>query len=186
MSRTGTVAEDQSGSGGVDRVKAEQPTLFDLSGIDLSASVADRAEIGKINPHRHEMALLDDIVWVNDELTKAVARLRCAEDAFWVRGHFPGLPLMPGVLQVEAGAQVACYIWNRRQPTPKLAAFLRIENAAFRRSVVPGDELFVLCQEVKMGRRRFISDVQGLVNGKVAFEARVSGMAMDGHDHKAE
>lgn len=158
--------------------------VIDLGAIDLSASVANREEIGKINPHRYEMALLDEIVWVNEDLTQGVARHNCAADAFWVRGHFPGTPLMPGVLQVEAGAQLACYIWNRRQPTPKLAAFLRIENAAFRRSVVPGDELLVLCREVKMGRRRFISDVQGVVNGQVAFEARVSGMALD--DNKAE
>ena len=165
-------------------MRTEQGVLIDLSAIDLSATVADRDEIGLVNPHRHEMALLDEIVWVNGDLTQGVARHRCADDAFWVRGHFPGRPLMPGVLQVEAGAQLACYIWNRRQPTPKLAAFLRIENAAFRRSVVPGDELFVLCREVKMGRRRFISDVQGVVNGRVAFEARVSGMALD--DQKVE
>lgn len=159
--------------------------LIDLSEIDLAGSVANREEIGRLNPHRHELALLDDIVWVRDDLTAAVARHRCAEDAFWVRGHFPGRPLMPGVLQVEAGAQLACYIWNRQQDEPKLAAFLRIENAAFRRSVVPGDELFVLCREVKLGRRRFISDVQGVVNGQVAFEARVTGMAFD-ETHKAD
>ena len=97
--------------------------VIDLGAIDLSASVANREEIGKINPHRYEMALLDEIVWVNEDLTQAVARHNCAADAFWVRGHFPG-------------------------------------------------------------RRRFISDVQGVVNGQVAFEARVSGMALD--DNKAE
>lgn len=170
-------------SGTVDHRRSENAMLVDLASIDLNGSVADRDEIGLINPHRHEMALLDDIVWVSDDLTAAVARHRCSPDAFWVRGHFPGKPLLPGVLQVEAGAQLACYIWNRQQPEPRLAAFLRIDNAAFRRSVVPGDELFVLCREVKLGRRRFISDVQGVVNGKVAFEARVNGMALD-DEHK--
>ena len=159
--------------------------LVDLNSIDLTGSVADRDEIGRLNPHRHEMALLDDIVWVSDDLTAAVARHRCRDDAFWVRGHFPAKPLMPGVLQIEAGAQLACYIWNRQQTVPKLAAFLRIENCAFRRSVVPGDELFVLCRELKLSRRRFISEVQGVVNGVVVFEAKVTGMALE-EDHKVD
>lgn len=159
-------------------------TLFDLSPIDRSAVVADRAAIGLLNPHRFEMALLDEIVWIAEDRSCALARHRVADDAFWVRGHFPGHALMPGVLQVEAGAQLACYLWNMQQPVPRVAAFLRIENCAFRRSVVPGDELLVLCREVKLGRRRFISDVQGVVSGQVAFEARTTGMALE--EHRAE
>lgn len=172
-------------SGTVDDRRSESALLIDLDEIDLGGSVADREAIGRLNPHRHEMALLDDIVWISDDMTAAVARHRCSADAFWVRGHFPGMPLMPGVLQVEAGAQLACYIWNKQQPVPRLAAFLRLDNAAFRRSVVPGDELFILCRRVKLSRRRFISDVQGVVNGQVAFEARVNGMMLE-QEHKVD
>jgi len=173
-----------SSSGTAEPDRASRANLFDLSGIDLTACVADRAEIGRLNPHRHEMALLDEIVWIAEDKAAAVARVRCRDDAFWVRGHFPNKPLMPGVLQVEAGAQLACYLWNTQQPVPQLAAFLRIEQVAFRRSVLPGQELLLLCREVKRGRRRFVSDIQGFVDDRIAFEGRISGMAIE--DHRAD
>ncbi|MBZ0171369.1 MAG: hypothetical protein K8E66_03225, partial [Phycisphaerales bacterium] len=126
---------------------ASHTLLFDVSGIDLGSPIADRREIERFNPHRHEMALLDEVLWISDDCSCAVGRHRCRADAFWVRGHFPGKPLMPGVLQVEAGAQLACFLWNKQQPAPRVAAFLRIEQAAFRRSVTPGEDLLILCQE---------------------------------------
>lgn len=159
--------------------RSPKAALFEIGGLDLGSRVADRAQIERMNPHRHEMALLDEVIWISEDFHCALGRHRCRDDAFWVRGHFPGLPLMPGVLQVEAGAQLACFLWNRQQPEPKVAAFLRIEDAAFRRSVVPGDELLILCKEVKLSRRRFVSDIQGLVEGQVAFQARISGMVLD-------
>jgi 3-hydroxyacyl-[acyl-carrier-protein] dehydratase len=159
--------------------RAARGTLFDLTGVDLSACVADRAAIGRVNPHRHEMALLDEVVWLAKDRTSVVARHRCTDDAMWVRGHFPGMPLMPGVLQIEAGAQLACYLWNIQQDAPRVAAFLRIEDAAFRRSVRPGDDLLLLCRELKKSRRRFVSEIQGVVDGQIAFEGRITGMAFE-------
>jgi len=153
--------------------------LFELAGVDLSACLAGKAEIARVNPHRHEFALLDEVIWIEADKSCALGRHRVGHDAFWVRGHFPGKPLMPGVLQIEAGAQLACYLWNVQQPEPRVAAFLRIEDAAFRRSVVPGDDLLLLCKSVKLSRRRFVSDIQGIVAGQVAFGARISGMALD-------
>ena len=167
----------------VEQGRSEHATLVDLGAIDLSATVADRDEIGRLNPHRHEMALLDRVVWVSEDLTASVGVHRAEPDAFWVRGHFPEKALMPGVLQVEAGAQLACYQWNIRQDRPKVAAFLRIDDCAFRRSVEPGQALFLLSKEVKYGRRRFVTELQGVLrpgeaDEEVAFEARITGMAI--------
>ncbi|MEM0983341.1 MAG: 3-hydroxyacyl-ACP dehydratase FabZ family protein [Planctomycetota bacterium] len=155
--------------------------LFDLEEIDLSATAADTARIESIIPHRHEMALLDRVVFVAEDMKTAVGYHDAKPDAFWVRGHFPTRATLPGVLMVEAGAQLTCYLWNVQQPTPRVAAFLRIDNAIFRRAVVPGERLHLLAREVKQSRRRFVTEVQGVVNGELAFEAQITGMAMEEH-----
>lgn len=156
--------------------RPDRTFLLDLEGIDMTATIADRDAMFELIPHRFEMALLDRIVWAAEGGLSGVGAMKVKGDEFWVRGHFPSQPMLPGVLMVEAGAQLSCYLYNLRQQSPQLAAFLRIENAAFRRSVTVGEELFLLCDVVKASDRRFISDIQGVVDDQVCFEARISGM----------
>ncbi|MFZ2874653.1 MAG: 3-hydroxyacyl-ACP dehydratase FabZ family protein [Phycisphaerales bacterium] len=153
--------------------------LFDYRQVDRARPLADRDEIARWIPHRGHMALLDQVVWVAEDASQGLAVKQIRDDEFWVPGHFPGNALFPGVLQIESGAQLACFMFVIRKSGPKSPVFLRIENAAFRSGVVPGDELILLCKEFKNQKRRFISDVQGLVRDRVAFEARISGMIMD-------
>lgn len=150
--------------------------VFPLEGIDLSARQASRAAIERWNPHRDHMALLDAVVWVSPDYRQGVALKHVRDDEFWVSGHFPGKAIFPGVLMIEAAAQLACYMFLTRRNRPGVAAFLRIDNAAFRSMVVPGDDLYLLAKEVKHQRRRFITDVQGIAGGKIAFEAQIAGM----------
>ena len=156
--------------------RPDRKFLLDIENIDLGATLADRDKMFEMIPHRHEMALLDRIVWAEEGGLSGVAAMKVRGDEFWVRGHFPNQPMLPGVLMVEAGAQLSCYLYNLRQENPQLAAFLRIENAAFRRSVTVGEELFLLCDVVKASDRRFISEIQGVVDDQICFEARISGM----------
>ena len=157
-------------------LRAGMKPLLDLSGIDLGARRYLRPDIEKINPHRGEMLLLDSVIWTSPGFQQGVGLKQIKHTEFWVPGHFPSKPMFPGVLMIEAGAQLACFLYNVRRTDPKLVAFLRIEEASFRNPVQPGDDLYLLCNEVKFGTRRFVSDVQGIVGEKIAFDARISGM----------
>jgi 3-hydroxyacyl-[acyl-carrier-protein] dehydratase len=170
-----SVVEGQADKAGA---KGGGRPLLDLSGIDLSARLMPRQGFERYNPHRGNMALLDWLVWERPDKTQGIGLHHVREDAFWAAGHFPGKPIMPGVLMVEAGAQMACYLYNVRMPGPKTVAFMKIEEATFRNMVQPGDDLFLLCNEIRFGGRRFISDVQGMVGDRVAFDCRICGIAL--------
>ena len=171
-----TGEEPRNGSG-------RRSLLIDLDRLDLSREILTRRDLEKFNPHRGQMALIDAILWQSEDYSEVVGVKRVRHDDFWVPGHFPQKPMMPGVLMIEAGAQASCYQYNVRLEKPVTAAFLRIEDAVFRSTVEPGDELLVLSRDVKFSRRRFISDIQGVVREadqwRIAFEARITGVAFD-------
>lgn len=152
--------------------------LFDISGIDLSRRLVSREEIGKVNPHRGHMALLDYVAWQSPDLKQCVGVVKVKGDEFWVAGHFPGKAMFPGVLMIEAGAQLANYIFNVRTPISKICALMGVDDARFRAPVEVGQDLILLLDSLKWTGTRFTSRVQGVVNDQIAFEVTVMGIAI--------
>ena len=104
-----------------------------------------RAEIEAILPHREPFLLIDEIVEL--ELgVRAVARKTVRKDEWYLKGHFPGRPIMPGVLIVEAMAQTgAVAVLSEEENRGRLALFAGIDDVRFKRLVLPGDELELTC-----------------------------------------
>lgn len=152
--------------------------LFDISHIDLNQVAVSAEEVGRLNPQCGDMRQLDHMIWMNPERTEAFGVKQVKPDEFWVSGHIPGRPLMPGVLMIEAGAQLCSILYKKKTGNTAFLGFTRCEDVAFRGQVVPGDSLYLLSKEVKFGERRFVSSVQGLVHGKLVFEGRITGMVL--------
>ncbi len=151
--------------------------FFDLSKINLNAKpVFTRADIEKENPQRHEMQHLDGILWYDKEPRLILGYKDVTEDEFWIRGHIPDRPLMPGVIMVESAAQLLCFFVKRVFGVEGFIGFTSIESARFRAPVVPGDRLYLLGHITAIKSRKFSADVQGVVDGKMVFETSISGM----------
>lgn len=156
--------------------------IVDLRALDLSAVAFQKSDIEKFIPHRGTMSLLDRVVWRTPDWSRTLGVKRIGSDEFWCSGHFPGHPTFPGVMMVETAAQLSAFVFMAARNDPSGVLFLRIESCAFRNSVHPGDEFYVACQSIKMQRRRFITDVQGIVlrdgEQKITFGATLSGMTV--------
>ncbi|MGB0347123.1 MAG: 3-hydroxyacyl-ACP dehydratase FabZ [Balneolaceae bacterium] len=132
-------------------------------------------EIKKVIPHRYPFLLVDRVLELEAEKITAVKNVTVNEEFF--NGHFPGQPIMPGVLQVEALAQAGAILLMKQKvedPENNLMVFTGIKNCKFRRQVVPGDQL-KLEVELGMMRRNFVTMIgTASVDGEVACELEAS------------
>ncbi len=152
--------------------------LFDISSMDLNKVVLDRAGIEQINPHRGPMRMLDGVIYLADDLTAGLAYKDVKPDEFWVEGHIPGRPIFPGVLMIEAAAQLASLVTLKRLTNLKFMGFGGCDDVKFRGQVVPGDRILILGKEVEFRPRRIVCRSQILVRGTMVFEATITGMPM--------
>ncbi|MEE9405452.1 MAG: 3-hydroxyacyl-ACP dehydratase FabZ family protein [Algisphaera sp.] len=153
------------------------PTLlFPIDDIDLTTVVYDTAAVEATNPHRGHLRLLDAITYESECRKKYAAYFDVKDDQFWVAGHIPGRPIFPGVLMIEAAAQLCSFMTLRKLKDEGFMGFVGVDDVKFRGQVVPGDRLALFMLETKHSRRRCTSLAQGWVDGKLTFEATIHGM----------
>ncbi len=142
----------------------------------------DIQRIMELLPHRYPFLLVDRIVEVNgDESAVGIKNVTFNEPFFM--GHFPGNPVMPGVLMVEAMAQTAGAIcMNATSKQTDVVYFMSIENAKFRRPVVPGDQLRIHVQKLKQRRNIWKFACEARVGGHIASEATITAMMGSSRD----
>ncbi len=158
--------------------KPDEAESFDLTKLDFSQPVAGVEQIREILPHRFEMEMLTGIVLIDPSRKLIVGFKDVASDEFWVRGHMPDFPLMPGVLMCEASAQLCC-IYNllTKVNHPEVLMGLGgIEDTRFIRPVRPGDRLVIVGHGLRVHRRLTRFHAIGYVNSEKVFETTVIGV----------
>jgi 3-hydroxyacyl-[acyl-carrier-protein] dehydratase len=153
--------------------------LVSFTDFDPNNVIVDRDGIAAVNPHRHELALLDGILSSTED--SAVGFIDIAPDMFWVRGHFPNRPLMPGVLMCECAAQLSSYFAVSTGMVDKnyVVGLGGLDNIRFRGPVVPGDRLLLMLKRGKVRKNRmFTADFQAYVEQNLVAEGSIRGVAL--------
>ncbi len=157
---------------------AVRELILDPASLDFDKIIADAEEIRKYNPQRFEMEQLTAII--HEDLARHV----CAgykditHNEFWVRGHMPNMPLMPGVLMLEAAAQMCSYFSQKHDLLgAAMVGFGGLEEVRFRDPVIPGDRLLLMCEMTKLRRGRIVvTKFQGFVRNSLAVEGILKGI----------
>jgi len=141
--------------------------------MPAEGGVLDVNEIMRTLPHRYPFLMVDRIIeFVED--TKAVGVKAVTINEPYFQGHFPGHPVMPGVLQVEAMAQVASIVMMRRtENVGKIGYFMSADSVKFRKPVFPGDTLFIHCEMLSAKKRLGKAACRCEVNGEVVSEGEL-------------
>ena len=154
-----------------------RPPIVDPATIDTSRAEHDIEAIRKVNKQRFEMEHLTAIVRMDVERRLIIAYKDITDGEFWVRGHIPDRPLMPGVIMCEAVAQAASFLIHHCfEEPPEFVGFGGLDGVRFRGTVVPGDRLLIVGQITDLRRRIARMNAQAFVGDKMVFEGTIIGV----------
>lgn len=157
---------------------AKKPLLLDFSAYDVDRVVADIEEIRRYNLQRFEMEQLTAVCYEDPKLHICVGYKDLGPDEFWVRGHFPRLPLMPGVIMCEAAAQLASYVALKYKVMEGVVGFGGLEDVRFRGVVRPGDRFVVVVRLLRARRTLMTCDFQCFVKQELVCEGVIKGVSL--------
>ena len=150
--------------------------LYDVSKVSLERPEYSLEDIRKINPHRHEFEQLTAILLVRPEERVIVGLREVHRDEFWVKGHIPGRPILPGVLMLESAAQLCSFYSAKVGGTEGLLGFAGIDDVRFRGIVTPGQRMLIVAVPLVLTPSHCQYQTQGVVDGKVVFDATILGV----------
>jgi 3-hydroxyacyl-[acyl-carrier-protein] dehydratase len=157
--------------------------LIDPTALDTSRILVDREGIGRCNPQRFEMEQLTAIIHLDVQNKLVIGYKDVQPDEFWVRGHMPDYPLMPGVLICEAAAQLCSFFCHEvRLQQEGFIAFGGMEDVRFRGKVRPGDRLVLVAKAARLHRRQTMFECQGFVGTNMVFHGKIIGVPMTAQD----
>ena len=153
--------------------------LVDPATIDTSKVMFDLEGIRRGNPQRFEMEQLTAIVYIDTVEKLIVGYKDITEKEFWVRGHMPGFPIMPGVMICEAAAQLCSFFTDHiKLVEGTFMGFGGMEDVRFRGMVKPGDRLMLVSKAIRVHRRQTIFETQGFVDANMVYHGRIIGVPL--------
>lgn len=143
-------------------------------------TILDVKQIQEILPHRYPFLLVDKIIELEPKV-RIVGVKQVTVNEHFFQGHFPETPVMPGVLQIEALAQVGAILALREfaDRSQKIPFFTGIEKARFRKAVVPGDTLILEVRALRIGNKVQKMWGEAKVNGEITAEAEIMSLIVD-------
>jgi len=156
-----------------------KPLILDFSEYDLNNVVEDLEGIRRYNPQRFEMEQLTGVCYENTDTNTCVAYLDISADAFWIRGHMPGMPLMPGVVMCEAAAQAASFFAVKHKlMDAEMIGYGGLEDVRFRGVVRPGDRFVIVARLLKIRSLMMTCEFQCFVDETIVCEGILKGIAL--------
>jgi len=165
---------------------AKKQLILDFAEYDLNQVVSDIEEIRRYNPQRYEMEHLTAICFEDRARNVCVGYKDLGPDEFWVRGHMPGMPLMPGVIMCEAAAQLASYYSHKHNLMTGVIGFGGLEEVRFRGLVRPGDRFVIVSRLLKLRRSIMTCEFQCFVNQNLVCEGILKGVSLPGEQPSGE
>jgi 3-hydroxyacyl-[acyl-carrier-protein] dehydratase len=155
------------------------PPLIDFDAYDLSKTVVTKAQVLEVLQQRNRFEMVDGLLHFDPTGEIVIGYKEVRSDDWWTTDHIPGRPLFPGVMMIEASAQICTYDFMHRTENKDIfVGFGGVNNTRFRATVEPDCRLVIVGKLERIRSRMFTYQAQGCVDRKMVFESEVLGVVV--------